>query len=291
MTKNQLHFTAFSDETGSITNNQPEIFGGSLFIIEDSEIDECRSFLKQYYPKGIHCREIKRKNKIQQITEDIGAFLKNKNCFAVAGIETNKNLMRDYEPIFYEEYRYQPTQKDLSLIKRWFYYAMILRASIPGLYLLTQNKPVEKITLKLFMEDFKRDEKMDRWDLHNGFFAHSIETYKLNEPIKNVVEKLTIKPPESRTKAEEIMFSFPDLFAYSIRRMVTHREHNLYDNLKHIFNRAGYRGYCSDPSFFKMQETPPGIFISSTKAEELNRLSGLDEEEWREELNQTINNK
>ena len=35
-----LNFTVFFDETGSITNDSSEIFGGSLFIIEDSEIDK-----------------------------------------------------------------------------------------------------------------------------------------------------------------------------------------------------------------------------------------------------------
>ena len=66
MTKKEYHFTGFSDETGSITNNQPEIFGGSLFVIENSEIAECRAFLKEHYPNGIHCSKIRSKNTLQK---------------------------------------------------------------------------------------------------------------------------------------------------------------------------------------------------------------------------------
>ena len=276
MTTDQLHFTAFSDETGSITNNQPEIFGGSLFIIEDSEIDECRSFLKKYYSKGIHCRKIRSSRRIQKITKEVGDFLKDKNCFATASIQTNKNLMKDYESIFYEKYGCQPTQ---SVVKRYFYYVMILRLYIPGFNLLNKKKPVKEITLKIFMEDFKRDETIDGWDFHKNFFkSSSVEGYKkLNKNAKDLMEKLKIKMPEYKTKAKEIMFSFPDLFAYSIRKIVTDRDHKLYNNLKPIFDRAGYRGYCSDPAFFKKEETPPGIFINLTKKEEL--LAALNEEE------------
>ena len=272
MTKKQLHFTGFSDETGSITNDQPEIFGGSLFVIENSEIDECRSFLKNNYPNGIHCSKIKRQNTIQSIAEQVGSFLKTKNCFAVTGIQTNKNLMQEYKSIFHEKYGYQPSQKYLSIIKRWFYYVMILRYSIPGFYLLTKNRPIEKINLKIFMEDFRRDEEMDRWDIHKKNFISSIERYKRSDEkipgLKDLMEKLTITMPESKKKAEEIMFSFPDLFAYSIRRWA-HQEENLYKSLKPIFDRVGYRGRCSDPNFFKIQAVPRGVFISHTKAEEL----------------------
>ena len=268
MIKNELHFTSFSDETGSITNNKPEIFGGSSFIIEDSEIKECRSFLKQYYPNGIHCREINRKSKIKKITKKIGAFLKNKNCFAITSIQTNKKLIEDYN----KKYDNQLTQKDLSLIKRWFYYSMVLRNSIPGLYQLSKDKKsVKKITLNPLIEDFRRNKTIDLWDLHKEVFSSSVEIYKnLNQQIRDFMEKLIIKSPQSKTKEEEIMFSFPDLFAYSVRRMVTHQEHNLYNNLKATFDKAGDRGYCSDSRFFK--ETPPGIFIFYTTVKELNTL-------------------
>ena len=93
--------------------------------------------------------------------------------------------------------------------------------------------------------------------------------------------------PESKTKAEEALFSFPDLFAYSVRRMVTHREDTLYKNLKHIFDRSGYRGICDDPRLFNKETVPPGIVIQHVTAIELNRLSQLTKREWHEELSQT----
>ena len=270
MNKEQLHFTGFSDETGSITNDQPEIFGGSLFVVEDSEIAECRAFLKENYPNGIHCSKIKRQNKIQKIANQVGDFLKNKNCFVVIRIQINKNLIHDYKSIFHEKYGYQPSQKELSLLKRWSYYVMIPRFSIIGIHLLTKNIPLKQITLKFFMEDFKRDKGMDYFSFHNEIFSSSIEKYKrADEKIKDTIEKLTIKPLESKTKAEEIMFSFPDLFVYSIRRIITHKEYNLYNSLKPIFNKVNFRGQCSNLNFFKNQEVPPGIYILHTKAEEL----------------------
>ena len=276
MTKKQYHFTGFSDETGSITNDQPEIFGGSLFVIENSEIDECRAFLKKNYPKGIHCSKIRSKNEIQEIAEKVGDFLKNKICFAVVSIQTNKNLMQECKSIIYETYGRQLNQKELSLIKRWFYY-IIIGSPILGFYLLSQDKSIEKITVKLFMEDLSRNKKQDHWDVYKKIISSFVESYKKRT---NLTGKLKVTLPESKTKEEEIMFSFSDLFAYAIRRIVTHNEYNLYNSLKPLFSKYGSEGYCSDPNFFKNQKVPPGIFISYISAEGLKQLPTLMKEEW-----------
>ena len=73
-----LNFTAFFDETGSVTNDTPEIFGGSLFVIDNSEIDKCRDFLKEEYPNGIHCKDIRNKKTLLNISKEVGKFLNHK---------------------------------------------------------------------------------------------------------------------------------------------------------------------------------------------------------------------
>ena len=78
--------------------------------------------------------------------------------------------------------------------------------------------------------------------------------------IKDTIEKLTIKPLESKTKAEEIMFSFPDLFVYAIRRMETHKEKNLYNSLKPIFDKAGDIGFYYNSSFSENTGKTTGNF-------------------------------
>ena len=166
MAKDKFNFTTFFDETGCITNDRPEIFGGSLFIVEDSEIDECRTFLNQHYPNGIHCNKIRSGNKLSRIAKDVGDFLKDKNCCAVSLIQINKDLIEECKESFIKKYNLQPTGKDLSFIKRMYCYSMIPRFSIKGVYSLIKNKPVRKTTIKLFMENVKRDKKLDRWDLY-----------------------------------------------------------------------------------------------------------------------------
>ena len=55
---------------------------------------------------------------------------------------------------------------------------MIPRASTIGIHSLTKNEALENITLKLFMEDFRRDKEMDYFSFHNEVFSSSIEKYK-----------------------------------------------------------------------------------------------------------------
>ena len=269
MSSDYLNFTAFFDETGSITNDTPEIFGGSLFIIEDSEIDKCRYFLKKNYTAGIHCKELRSKKKLLKISEEVGAFLRNKNCLAVTMIQVNKNLMKECELIFLKKYNRPPKEEDLSLIKRYLNYAFILRYSLIGVHSLIQQQPLEKVTVSIFMENVVRNENLDRKDLHSLSFKSSVEENK-HLYLPQTVKKTVINEPKSKTKKEEIMFSFPDLFAYSIRRIVTHKEYGLYDRLKHIFNKCS-SGYCSRSELFD-QQYPGGILICHLTAEEIESV-------------------
>ena len=285
MKKDSLHYTAFFDETGSITNDTLEVFGGSLFIIENSEIDQCRKFLKECYPSGIHCKELS-KRKLSIVAEEIGNFLENKNCCAVTAIQINKNLLKDYKLLFYEKNHYQLTSKDLSLLKRYWNFSAIPRLSLFGVFNLVKKQTSKKVIITIFMENVVRNEKMDRWDLYLESLNGSFETFKSNYftnnvEVKNFVKNVEIKTPESKTKKGEIMFSFSDLFVYSIRRIITHREYALYNKLKHIFEKSGH-GYCSEPELFK--KYPNGVFIQYLKAEELFRLYQLSKKEWYKEL-------
>ena len=287
---NHLNFTAFFDETGSITNDTPEIFGGSLFIIEDSDIKQCREFLKTYYPKGIHCKEL-RKNKRLRISEDVGAFLKDKNCCAVTNIQINKNLMKRNKQIIESKYPYQPTSKDLSLSKRFYNYNAILRNPLFGIYSLIKSSVPKKITINIFMENIIRDKTMDHWDLHLENLNRSLEIYKIrlknNMKMIDIINQTTIVRPKSKTKSEEIMFSFPDLFAFSIRRIVTHKEYGLYNKLKPVFDKFPFGSYCDSK---QIKSLPNGVFIEFVQSEELDRLSELDEKEWYEDLDNWLGN-
>lgn len=287
MVIDHLNFTAFFDETGSITNDTPEIFGGSLLIIEDTNIEECRKFIKTHYPKGIHCNKL-RKDTLLKASEDIGTFLKDKNCCAVTNIQTNKNLMKDYKQLIESQYLYFPTPEVLSLLKRYYNYSFIPRKSLFGVFNLIKNSNPKKVTIKNFMENIIRNKKIDRWDLYEEALKRSLINYKTIEPFKSFLERngkipeIQVIEPQSKTKNEEIMFSFPDLFAYSIRRVITHKEYELYNNLKHVFDKS-IRGYCSEPEL--LTEHPNGIFIQHLEAKELSRLHNLTEKEWHEELN------
>ena len=271
MASGHLNFTAFSDETGSITNNLPEIFGGSIFVIEDSKIDESRAFLKQRYKKGIHCSEL-RNRKLLKITEEVGTFLKKKNCCAVTAIQINKTLMKDYKLLCYKKCLPHPTSEQLSLLKRFWYYAFIQRFFLSSLFNLIQPQDSVKITLRLIIEDFRRDKDMDYWDLQLESFNRSLKTYEsMNiKIITDFIKNIEIKPLEFKSKKEEIMFSFPDLFAYAVRRVVTHKKYEIYNGLKHIFNKSG-RYECSNPEFF--EKNPYGIYIKYLTAGELYELS------------------
>ena len=289
MTTDHLNFTVFFDETGSITNDKPEIFGGSLFIIEDSEIGQCREFLKELYPNGVHCKNLSKEKRLK-IADKIGTFLKDKNCCTVTGIQINTNLMKDYEKTTERKYSCRPTAEALSLLKRYWNYTSIPRFSVPGIFNLIQGQNSKKIKVKIIMENIIRNKALDRWDLYSESLNRSLETYKSDYftndvKIKDFVKNIIIGMPESKTKKEESMFSFPDLFAYSIRRIVTHKEYELYNKLKHIFDRSG-GGYCSEPELFKAH--PNGIFIQYLNAEELDRLSELSDKGWCEELKKNI---
>ena len=276
-----LHFTAFFDETGSVTNDTTEIFGGSLFLIENSQIDECRSFLKEKYPKGIHCKGIS-KSRLLEISQEIGDFLKNKNCCAVTAIQTNPNFISECKKELVGIHKGSLN----GVLKIWFNYMWIPRLILFSIYSLNQKLVYKNITVKIFMENVIRDKKKDRWDIHVENFKNSLKNYKnFISNITPFLENNNIRyiGPEDKTKQEEIMFSFPDLFAYAIRRVTTHKEYGLYSNLQSVFNKFPFGIEMNSNS---IKNAPKGMILENISAEEFIRVSKLSPSQWNEELKQ-----
>ena len=276
-----LRFTAFFDETGSVTNDTAEIFGGSLFLIENSQIDECRSFLKEKYPKGIHCKDIS-KSRLLAISQEIGNFLKNKNCCAVTSIQTNPNFISECKKKLIGIHKGSLN----GLLKLWFNYLSIPRFILFSIYSLSQKLAYKNITVEIFMENVIRNKKNDCWNIHAEDFKNSLKNYKKFIPhITSFLENHNIKyiGPKDKTKQEEIMFSFPDLFAYAGRRMVTHKEYDLYNNLKPIFNKFPFG---SETHLNGFKNAPQGMILENISAEEFSRVFKLSSNQWNEELKQ-----
>ena len=282
MTKDILNFTAFTDETGSITDGRSEVFGGSVFLIEDSEIDKCRSFLKERYPSGIHCSDCE-KNTLLGISKEVGSFLKNKNCLAITSLQINEHLIRDCKLICENQ-----RAKKMNVLKRYTYYSDILRSIFLGIYSLAQTHNFEQIEVRIVIEDFARKKTLDHWGWHSSSFKDSQEKYKklipdVKEFMENNVEYVDL---EYKKKKEELMFSFPDIFAYAVRKIVTHSEYSLYENLKPIFDKC-YSGYCSDSNLFNNHQSN-GVFIQFFTAENLFSASQLTELEWTQGFNNLV---
>ena len=287
MEDNCLNFTAFFDETGSVTNDTSEIFGGSLFVIDNSEIDKCRDFLKKKYPNGIHCKNIRNKQTLLNISKEVGKFLNHKKCCAVTKIQTNEKFIPDYKKLVKKCENFP----EFLGMKKFLNYTYIPRYILFSIYSLSQISIRKNITVEIFTENVVRDKSKDHWDIHIQGFKDSLKTYKKFIPnIQSFLQYNNIKyiGPTDKTKKEEIMFSFPDLFAYAIRRILTHGEDDLYNNLKPVFDRFPFGSKEFSGHFTPV---PKGIMLTHIDAQEFIQIAGLNQGQWDEELQKLSQNK
>ena len=173
-------------------------------------------------------------------------------------------------------------------MKKYFNYISIPRYILFSIYSLSQNSIRKNITVEIFMENVIRDKSKDHWNIHTQGFKDSLKTYKRFIPnIQSFLQNNKIKyiGPIDKTKKEEIMFSFPDLFAYAIRKIVTHKEYDLYNNLKNIFDRFPFGNKEFSGHFIP---TPKGIMLTHIDAQEFIRLASLSQRQWGEELHKTF---